>query len=99
MSHRNLGIKGMAREVAEAQEWVSTVMETPWEGTFEEYLKDGQVRRTLLERPPTTGANTRTRRHPAPDWFGMSPCGPSGSWGASVGVPRLAQPRGSQLGE
>ena len=43
MSHRNLGIKGMTREVAEVQEWVSTVMETPWEGTFEEFLKDGQV--------------------------------------------------------
>eukprot|EP00620_Florenciella_sp_RCC1587_P000080 CAMPEP_0182600942 /NCGR_PEP_ID=MMETSP1324-20130603/91236_1 /TAXON_ID=236786 /ORGANISM="Florenciella sp., Strain RCC1587" /LENGTH=316 /DNA_ID=CAMNT_0024818851 /DNA_START=82 /DNA_END=1032 /DNA_ORIENTATION=+ len=50
MSHRNLGIKGMAREVAEVQEWVSTVMETPWEGTFEEYLKDGQVLCALINK-------------------------------------------------
>jgi len=99
MSHRNLGIKGMAREVAEVQEWVSTVMETPWEGTFEEYLKDGQVRRTLLKRPPATSTNARTRRHPAPECFGISPCGQSGRVGASVGVPQLAQPRGSHLGE
>ena len=53
MSHRNIGIRGMTREVTEVQDWVSTVMEAPWEGTFEEYLKDGQVR-------------TRARHHTAP---------------------------------
>ena len=88
---RNTGIKAMGREVAEAQEWVSTIMETPWEGTFEEYLKDGQVRpfpSPNLGRPGATqgatqGASRGAKRgHRTGDGVlgGVGGCALRGGW-------------------
>ena len=31
-------------------EWVSTILEQPWEGSFEDYLRDGQVSEKYLKQ-------------------------------------------------